>query len=138
MSETIGSDHPPIGAAQQKAPESPGREGSGENAAEAYAFACLNCGYGWEQAYEIEHHVDGSGRAFVTYLADGARVPSPLTRPACLNCGGTHVRIMRSGQVSGVASVWTHPRGDRGVRREHHWSVLHFLHRKQHGKTDTA
>lgn len=133
MSETIGSDHHPVpvGSMAPKAPE---------NAAEAYAFACLNCGHGWEQAYEIEHHVDASGRPFVTYLADGARVPSPLTRPACLNCGGEHVRIMRSGQVSDVASVWTRPRVEPGARREHHWSVLHFLHRKQHGETppDTA
>lgn len=29
---------------------------------EAYSFACMKCGYGWEQAYEIEHHVDGEGR----------------------------------------------------------------------------
>ena len=30
---------------------------------EAYAFACMKCGYGWEQSYEIEHHVDVHGHA---------------------------------------------------------------------------
>lgn len=28
---------------------------------EAYSFACMRCGYGWEQAYEIVHEVDGKG-----------------------------------------------------------------------------
>ncbi|MEC4015224.1 hypothetical protein [Streptomyces sp. H27-D2] len=67
---------------------------------EAYSFACLRCGHGWEQSYDIEHHVDADGRAYVCYLADGLRVPSPLTHPTCLNCGGNVVRIMGSGRVS--------------------------------------
>ncbi|MEV6649309.1 hypothetical protein [Streptomyces sp. NPDC051219] len=69
---------------------------------ESYAFACMRCGYGWEQSYEIEHHVDGRGQPFVTYKANGERVPSPLSKPTCLNCGGHVVRIMRAGQVSSV------------------------------------
>ncbi|WP_447039249.1 hypothetical protein [Streptomyces sp. DSM 118878] len=69
---------------------------------ESYAFACMRCGHGWEQSYEIEHHVDGKGQQFVRYLADGRHVPSPLSRPTCLNCGGHVVRIMRAGQVSSV------------------------------------
>ncbi|MBM7173182.1 hypothetical protein JQK87_33315 [Streptomyces sp. G44] len=69
---------------------------------ESYAFACMRCGHGWEQSYEIEHHVDARGREFVQYLADGHHVPSPLSRPTCLNCGGHVVRIMRAGQVSSV------------------------------------
>ncbi|MEV5680939.1 hypothetical protein [Streptomyces sp. NPDC052179] len=72
---------------------------------EAYAFACMRCGFGWEQAYEIEHHVDGSGNAFVVYKADGERVPSPLSTPTCTNCGGHVVRIMRSGRVSSVQQL---------------------------------
>ncbi|GGZ00366.1 hypothetical protein CP967_20335 [Streptomyces nitrosporeus] len=67
---------------------------------EAYAFACMRCGYGWEQAYEIEHHVDGSGRPYVVYRANGERVPSPLSTPTCANCEGHVVRIMRAGRVS--------------------------------------
>ncbi|MFG2194318.1 hypothetical protein [Streptomyces sp. NPDC048639] len=66
---------------------------------EAYSFACMRCGHGWEQAYEIHHHVDAQGRAHVTYHANGHRVPSPLTRPTCQNCDGHVVRIMRSGQI---------------------------------------
>ncbi|MFD3327198.1 hypothetical protein [Streptomyces sp. NPDC058701] len=72
---------------------------------EAYSFACMRCGYGWEQAYEIEHRVDGAGRPFITYTADRERVPSPLSNPTCLNCGGHVVRIMRAGQVSSVLGM---------------------------------
>ncbi|MGY5129500.1 hypothetical protein [Streptomyces nigrescens] len=72
---------------------------------EAYSFACMRCGYGWEQAYEIVHQVDGKGEPHVVYYADGARVPSPLTCPTCLNCGTDVVRIMRSGQVSMVSAA---------------------------------
>ncbi|WP_031082497.1 hypothetical protein [Streptomyces sp. NRRL WC-3549] len=72
---------------------------------EAYAFACMRCGHGWEQAYEIHHHVDGSGHAHVVYTAGGERVPSPLSTPTCANCGGHVVRIMRSGRVSTVQGV---------------------------------
>ncbi|MFC8595632.1 hypothetical protein [Streptomyces atroolivaceus] len=75
---------------------------------EAYAFACMRCGYGWEQAYEIEHHVDGSGNAFVVYKADGQRVPSPLSTPTCANCGGHVVRLMRAGRVSTVQQLLRH------------------------------
>ncbi|QDY77188.1 hypothetical protein [Streptomyces qinzhouensis] len=69
---------------------------------EAYAFACMRCGHGWEQSYEIEHHLDAEGREYVVYRADGRRVPSPLSSPTCENCGGHVVRIMRAGQVSSV------------------------------------
>ncbi|MFF3325362.1 hypothetical protein [Streptomyces sp. NPDC002889] len=72
---------------------------------EAYAFACMRCGHGWEQSYEIEHHVDGTGQEFIIYKAGGERVPSPLSSPTCLNCGGHVVRIMRSGQVSSVLDL---------------------------------
>ncbi|MFF8645937.1 hypothetical protein [Streptomyces sp. NPDC015345] len=72
---------------------------------ESYAFACMRCGHGWEQSYEIEHHVDARGQEFVMYLADGQHVPSPLSRPTCLNCGGHVVRIMRAGQVSSVLDM---------------------------------
>ncbi|MFB7468286.1 hypothetical protein ACFCZ1_33225 [Streptomyces sp. NPDC056224] len=69
---------------------------------EAYSFACMKCGYGWEQAYTIEHHVDGKGQPFIMYTVNRERVPSPLSNPTCLNCGGHVVRIMRAGQVSSV------------------------------------
>ncbi|MGW2838347.1 hypothetical protein ACWCWD_11185 [Streptomyces sp. NPDC001493] len=81
---------------------------------EAYAFACMRCGHGWEQAYEIEHHVDRDGNTFVVYKADGERVPSPLSTPTCTNCGGHVVRIMRSGRVSLVQQLLQgNPRRDR-------------------------
>ncbi|MFE3585345.1 hypothetical protein [Streptomyces vinaceus] len=69
---------------------------------EAYSFACMKCGYGWEQGYEIEHHVDGQGQPFIIYTVQGERVPSPLSNPTCHNCDGHVVRIMREGQVSSV------------------------------------
>ncbi|MGW6574632.1 hypothetical protein ACWGAN_21030 [Streptomyces sp. NPDC054945] len=65
----------------------------------------MRCGYGWEQAYAIEHHVDGRGEPFIMYKVDGERVPSPLSNPTCLNCGGHVVRIMRAGQVSTVRGM---------------------------------
>ncbi|MFJ5226918.1 hypothetical protein [Streptomyces sp. NPDC088400] len=72
---------------------------------EAYAFCCMRCGHGWEQAYDIEHYVDGSGKNVVVYKSEGIRVPSPLSSPTCTNCGGHVVRIMRSGQVSSVHAL---------------------------------
>ncbi|MFD7092308.1 hypothetical protein ACFV94_31550 [Streptomyces sp. NPDC059896] len=86
---------------------------------EAYAFCCMRCGHGWEQAYDIEHHVDGSGHNFVVYKSEGVRVASPLSSPNCANCGGHLVRIMRSGQVSSVRALMAerhHPaKGKRGA-----------------------
>nr|WP_051700813.1 hypothetical protein [Streptomyces sp. NRRL F-4474] len=68
----------------------------------------MRCGYGWEQEYRIEHHVDGRGEPFIMYTVDGERVPSPLSNPTCLNCGGHVVRIMRAGQVSSVLGMIDH------------------------------
>ncbi|MFD7320767.1 hypothetical protein ACFV9D_06695 [Streptomyces sp. NPDC059875] len=86
---------------------------------EAYAFACMRCGYGWEQAYDIEHHVDAAGQEFIVYKAGGERVPSPLSSPTCMNCGGHVVRIMRAGQVSSVLDSWeqAHHRNVPGTPR---------------------
>ncbi|MEV0784068.1 hypothetical protein AB0I52_14040 [Streptomyces sp. NPDC050423] len=121
---------------------------------EAYAFACMRCGHGWEQAYEIEHHVDASNNAFVVYKADGERVPSPLSTPTCANCGGHVVRIMRAGRVSTAQQLLQNRRpaddiadAATDVRErkaeavaataapggEHHWhlaDLLHPFHRK--------
>ncbi|MEN8655745.1 hypothetical protein ABCR94_35530 [Streptomyces sp. 21So2-11] len=118
--------------------------GAGTTVHEAYAFACMRCGHGWEQAYEIKHHTDGSGRESVVYTADGLRVPSPLSRPLCVNCGGHVVRIMRSGQVSSVqAAQWaqpaTAPAGPLVVPageepEPHHWHLSDLLHPFQHRK----
>ncbi|MBW5252883.1 hypothetical protein P8A21_15650 [Streptomyces poriferorum] len=111
---------------------------------EAYAFACMRCGYGWEQAYEIEHHVDASNHAFVVYKADGERVPSPLSTPTCTNCGGHVVRIMRAGRVSTVQQLLQNRRpaadADAGAEPreavaataapagDHHWHLSDLLH----------
>ncbi|MER6139294.1 hypothetical protein ABT174_04425 [Streptomyces sparsogenes] len=120
----------------------------GEVAHEAYAFACMKCGHGWEQSYDIEHHVDAEGRAFVVYFTDGMRVRSPLTSPNCHNCGADLVRIMRSGQVStALRSLGSQPRqrSRRGAaeapdsppagppaqqdgQRRHHWHLSDLLH----------
>lgn len=78
---------------------------------EAYAFACMRCGHGWEQAYDIEHHIDSQGQEYVVYKAAGERVPSPLSSPTCMNCGGHVVRIMRAGQVSSVLELMARSMG---------------------------
>ncbi|MEW1863399.1 hypothetical protein OG896_24010 [Streptomyces sp. NBC_00669] len=134
MSDTVGSGRTATGASTSAGhPVPPGA--SAYNVREAYSFACMNCGHGWEQAYEIEHRVDTSGRPYVTYLADGTAVPSPLTRPNCGNCGGHLVRIMRSGQVDEVVSRWHAPRPPHAEPHAHHWSVLGLLRR--HGGPGT-
>jgi hypothetical protein len=109
MSETFGAsagsagtttnDFTP-GDSAAAAPEATRRESKIVH--EAYSFACLNCGFGWEQAYEIEHQLDLQGRTVHVYRANGVRVASPLTRPTCPGCGGHLVRIMRAGNVAAV------------------------------------
>ncbi|MEV6019652.1 MULTISPECIES: hypothetical protein [unclassified Streptomyces] len=121
---------------------------------ESYSFACMRCGHGWEQSYEIEHHRDSEGAEFVVYVANGEVVPSPLSRPTCLNCDSHVVRIMRAGQVSSVRESMhsmSH-RGRRPVPRRpedvqegetqaaspdvpkepHHWHLSDLLHPFQH------
>ncbi|GGQ88782.1 hypothetical protein [Streptomyces flaveolus] len=78
------------------------RAGATAVAHESYSFACMRCGHGWEQSFEIEHHKDADGREFVLYVADGRIVPSPLSRPTCANCDSHVVRIMRPGRVASV------------------------------------
>ncbi|MDQ8706745.1 hypothetical protein RCO28_30365 [Streptomyces sp. LHD-70] len=114
---------------------------------ESYSFACMRCGHGWEQSYDIEHFVDGAGREFVMYVVDGQRVPSPLTRPTCMNCGGHVVRIMRAGQVSSVLDLMhahdhrreepdeaaaPEPGEDAAREPERHWHLSDLLHPFRH------
>ncbi|PHQ51365.1 hypothetical protein BLA24_15795 [Streptomyces cinnamoneus] len=119
-----------------------------ETVYESYAFACMRCAHAWEQSYEIRHHVDAEGQPFVTYYADDKRVPSPLTRPTCENCGEHVVRIMRPGQVSVVADALHLPKpsvfpqattgplqngGSHEPHPRHHWHLSDLLkpfHRK--------
>ncbi|MBY8345463.1 hypothetical protein LXH13_23935 [Streptomyces spinosirectus] len=72
---------------------------------ESYSFACMRCGHGWEQSYEIEHHKDAEDHEFVLYVVGGRIVPSPLSKPTCQNCDGHSVRIMRAGQVSSARNA---------------------------------
>ncbi|WP_328871935.1 hypothetical protein OHT76_18495 [Streptomyces sp. NBC_00287] len=101
---------------------------------ESYSFACMRCGHGWEQSYEIEHHTDAEGQEFVLYVADGQVVPSPLSRPTCQNCDGHVVRIMRAGQVSSVRDAahgqhHTPPaEASAPVGERHHWHLSDLLH----------
>ncbi|MFJ3337692.1 hypothetical protein [Streptomyces sp. NPDC086766] len=125
------------------------REGATAVVNESYAFACMRCGHGWEQSYEIEHHTDAEGGDFVLYVADGRVVPSPLSRPSCQNCDGHVVRIMRAGQVSSVQyhlhrnqrpagpvmnpapPAPESPSGEEAADRErhgHHWHLSDLLH----------
>ncbi|KOV62703.1 hypothetical protein [Streptomyces sp. MMG1121] len=113
---------------------------------ESYSFACMRCGHGWEQSYEIEHHTDAEGHEFVLYVADGRVVPSPLSKPNCHNCDGHVVRIMRAGQVSSVrgAGQGQHSVPQAGPvespevpavapvaavpKEPHHWHLSDLLH----------
>ncbi|MFI6935635.1 hypothetical protein [Streptomyces sp. NPDC050287] len=113
---------------------------------ESYSFACMRCGHGWEQSYQIEHHVDADGREFVQYVVDGQVVPSPLSRPSCANCDNHVVRIMRPGRVASAreaahrqhetppAGPVEAPRGagesqgQGGQKEPHHWHLSDILH----------
>ncbi|MEV7341390.1 hypothetical protein [Streptomyces sp. NPDC093544] len=120
---------------------------------ESYSFACMRCGHGWEQSYEIEHHRDAEGTEFVMYVANGSVVPSPLSRPTCLNCDNHVVRIMRAGQVSSVQESLhrlqqrTQPRRKADAtpdealgesqatsKEPHHWHLSDLLHPFAHRK----
>lgn len=108
--ETTGGSHS-LPEALARAQAAPSGTAAGTPAAhEAYAFACMHCGHGWEQAYDIEHHVNALGQAYVSYHAGGERVPSPLTQPTCLNCGAHVLRIMRSGQVTSASRAMPYGR----------------------------
>ncbi|MGY3202232.1 hypothetical protein [Streptomyces sp. TE5632] len=91
---------------------------------ESYSFACMRCGYGWEQSYEIEHHKDTDGHDVVRYVANGRVVPSPLSRPTCLHCDGHVVRIMRPGRVASALGA-THR--EHHEHRDHHWHLSDLL-----------
>ncbi|MER6958376.1 MULTISPECIES: hypothetical protein [unclassified Streptomyces] len=123
------------------------RSGASAVVNESYSFACMRCGHGWEQSYEIEHHTDADGHQFVLYVANGRVVPSPLSRPACQNCEGHVVRIMRAGQVSSVQSASRRPGVPTAARpvqaaaeersedrpedrpgEHHHWHLSDLLH----------
>ncbi|MEV7319310.1 hypothetical protein [Streptomyces sp. NPDC093970] len=118
---------------------------------ESYSFACMRCGHGWEQSYEIEHHTDAENHEFVMYVANGQVVPSPLSRPSCQNCDGHVLRIMRAGQVSSVHSAAGRSagrpvpgsraeageeaegapvaaEGSARVKASHHWQLSDLLH----------
>ncbi|MGW6024453.1 hypothetical protein [Streptomyces sp. NPDC055099] len=150
MSEIADTGHPTTASDAMRATQAT------NTVHESYAFACMRCGHGWEQSYEIEHHVDGKGKEFVVYVADGRHVPSPLTRPTCLNCDGHVVRIMRAGQVSSVLDLMQRhhaPRAAAGAGKatggesgsvtgvpeprepkQHHWHLSALLHPFHHRK----
>ncbi|GAA3037989.1 hypothetical protein GCM10020229_56610 [Kitasatospora albolonga] len=101
---------------------------------EAYSFACLSCGYGWEQGYRIEHHTARDGSTLIEYHANGVRVPSPLLKPTCPGCGGHTVRIMREGRVATAEHNWhsspgyaSHAEPERTVTRLPHRSFRTWL-----------
>ncbi|MCK8434164.1 hypothetical protein G3I77_14350 [Streptomyces sp. D2-8] len=116
---------------------------------ESYSFACMRCGHGWEQSFEIEHHTDAAGHEFVLYVADGKVVPSPLSKPECHHCDSHVVRIMRPGRVASARDAGHRPHrvpppagpvtaptaaaeagatADQEQREHHHWHLSDLLH----------
>ncbi|MFI5660917.1 hypothetical protein [Streptomyces sp. NPDC051684] len=70
----------------------------------SFSFACLACGHGWENAYDIDVTLDEHGRIKADYHLMGRPVPSPLQSPQCPACEGRKIRIMRPGRVSAARS----------------------------------
>ncbi|MFH9064579.1 hypothetical protein ACH4GM_25650 [Streptomyces coeruleorubidus] len=119
------------------------RAGANAVVNESYSFACMRCGYGWEQSYEIEHHTDAAGHEVVFYVADGKVVPSPLSKPTCQNCDGHVVRIMRPGRVESARNAEHRQHrvpppagpveapvseGPDEKPEHHHWQLSDLLH----------
>ncbi|MGQ4383471.1 hypothetical protein [Streptomyces sp. SAS_270] len=71
-----------------------------EHVQRSYSFACLDCGHGWEDTYDIDVTVDKYGRINAAYHLGDRRVPSPLQSPRCLACESRTIRIMRPGRVA--------------------------------------
>ncbi|WP_457028693.1 hypothetical protein [Kitasatospora sp. P5_F3] len=124
MSDTIGSPTTSGNTPSTTSPHTPV-----ESVREAYSFACLSCGYGWEQGYRIEHHVARDGHTVIEYYANGVRVPSPLLKPTCPGCGGHTVRIMREGRVASAEHSWHHAPGYAGRAEPEHPLPTRLPHR---------
>ncbi|MFE7856937.1 hypothetical protein [Streptomyces sp. NPDC057403] len=65
----------------------------------SYSFACLDCGHGWEDTYDIDLSVS-EDQVTAVYRLDGITVPSPLQSPRCPACESRKIRIMRPGRVA--------------------------------------
>ncbi|MDD9376133.1 hypothetical protein M8Z33_05515 [Streptomyces sp. ZAF1911] len=90
---------------------------------ESYAFSCLDCGFGWEKQYDVQHYIDATGVQRTLCTVDGDRVPSPLTRSECAACGSHVIRILRAGTVSHAHRAMT-----SGARPMEIPSFLSLLH----------
>lgn len=75
-----------------------------EHVRRSYSFACLNCGHGWEDTYDIDVSVNEHARITADYHLAGQHVPSPLQSPRCPACEGRRIRIMRPGRVNSARS----------------------------------
>lgn len=73
-----------------------------EHVQRSYSFACLNCGHGWEDTYNIDVTVDDQAQITAIYHLGDRRVPSPLQSPRCPSCESHNIRIMRPGRVAAV------------------------------------
>jgi hypothetical protein len=142
--DATGAEPGAVQPATSAPPPAPAAKPAEPVVSEAYAFACLNCGFGWEQAYEIGHLMGVDGRLRTVYRANGVPVPSPLTKPSCPGCGGEHVRIMRAGRVAETVAHWHEPLHPEPVdsthtpARPHRARRLHLpfhlhLRRNHHG-----
>jgi hypothetical protein len=106
IKETDAGDATDVRTADARTTDTRGKDAEHPAVHRAYSFACLNCGFGWEQDYELEQRADREGRVTLYYSANGVPVPSPLIQPKCPGCGGNHVRIFRAGRVADAANAW--------------------------------
>ena len=71
-----------------------------EHVQRSYSFACLDCGHGWENTYDVDVTVDEQAQITAVYRLGDRRVPSPLQSPRCPACESRKIRIMRPGRVA--------------------------------------
>jgi Zn finger protein HypA/HybF involved in hydrogenase expression len=66
----------------------------------SYSFACLDCGHGWEGAYDIDLAAAEHARITAVCHLDGEHVSPSLQSPRCPACEGRKLRIMRPGRAA--------------------------------------
>lgn len=68
---------------------------STEHVRRACSFACLDCGHGWQDTYDIDVTVNEHARITAACRLDGTFAPPPLQSPRCPSCKSHKIRIMR-------------------------------------------
>lgn len=67
-----------------------------DSSLEPFSLSCRNCGYSWEETYEVRHSSDLFESERTQYFSHGLPVDSPWTGARCPRCTGLRVSVMPS------------------------------------------